>query len=336
MGSPYYIAPEQASDTKNAGPLVDIYSSGCVLFHLLAGKPPFGGATQLEVVLNHIRAPIPDLSKVAPALPAGLGPIVAKMMAKNPARRYQSPGEVRQALAAVRTGGGVAPPSRIRKWPRVLTFAIPVMLVLGLANGLWRCGRAKPAPVAPGAPEATSANGETAAETSAPEPAASKPQRRTRRPAAPHLDPRVDPYQGDPAANPSQTWSYQVAPRRGPSGLSAAVQSGDRRTLRELLDRGTPPNVPDGQTSPLHQAVHLGDGESVLMLLQKGANPNARNSVGETPLHEAMRRHDHAMVGNLLDFGANPNLPDRYGLRPLQVAGYDGTLLRKLREKGAN
>jgi hypothetical protein len=49
-----------------------------------------------------------------------------------------------------------------------------------------------------------------------------------------------------------------------------------------------------------------------------------------------MRRHDHGMVGNLLDFGANPNLPDRYGLRPLQVAGYDGYLLRKLREKGAN
>jgi hypothetical protein len=331
MGSPYYIAPEQASDTKNAGPLVDIYSSGCVLFHLLAGKPPFGGATQLEVVLNHIRAPIPDLSKVAPALPAGLGPIVAKMMAKNPARRYQSPGEVRQALAAVRTGA-VVPVPRARKLPRPARFAIPVLLALGLGVGLWRCSRAKPAPVATPAPVAARSSAEIATETSAPEPAASKPQRKIRRPSTA----RPDPYQGEPTANPPQTWSYQVAPRRGPSGLSAAVQSGDRRALRELLDRGTPPNVSDGQISPLHQAVHLGDGEAALMLLQKGANPNSRNSVGETPLHEAMRRHDHAMVGNLLDFGANPNLPDRYGMRPLQVAGYDGYLLRKLREKGAN
>jgi eukaryotic-like serine/threonine-protein kinase len=336
MGSPYYIAPEQASDTKNAGPLVDIYSSGCVLFHMLAGKPPFGGATQLEVVLNHIRAPIPDLAKVAPTVPPGLGPIVAKMMEKEPARRYQSPGEVRQALAALRTGGAVTPVSRARKWPRAVAVALPVVLVLGLANGLWRCGRAKPAPVVAPAPPATGVSLTTATETIAPEPAASKPQGRARRPTAPRVDPHVDPYQGDPAAAPPQTWSYQPTPRRGASGLSAAVQAGDRHSLRELLDRGTPPNVPDGQTSPLHQAVHLGDGEAVLMLLQKGANPNARNSAGETPLHEALRRHDHSMVSNLLDFGANPNLPDRYGLRPLQVAGYDDYLLRKLREKGAN
>jgi hypothetical protein len=212
-------------------------------------------------------------------------------------------------------------------------FAAPALLTAALATGLWRCDRAKP--VATIAPTDPSPSVPTAPDSSAPEPAASKPQRRARRPAATAV-PRVDPYQGDPAAKAPQTWSYQVAPRRGPSGLSEAVQSGDRHSLRELLDRGTPPNVPDGQTSPLHQAVHLGDRESVLMLLQKGANPNARNPNGETPLHEAMRRHDHGMVSNLLDFGANPNLPDRYGLRPLQVAGYDGTLLRKLREKGAN
>jgi serine/threonine protein kinase len=329
MGSPYYIAPEQASDTKSAGPLVDIYSSGCVLFHMLAGKPPFGGATQLEVVLNHIRAPIPDLSKVAPGVPARLGPIVAKMMEKEPARRFQSPTEVRQALAEVRSGKPVAPPPR--KLPRVAVFALPVLMVVGLATGLFRCGRAKPAPVATPVPEATSASVEIATESSGSEPAASKPQRKVRR--APSV--RVDPYQGDPTPSAPQTWSYQMAPRRA-GGVSAAVQSGDRHTLRELLDRGSSPNVADGQTSPLHQAVHLGDSEAVLMLLQKGANPSARNPSGETPLHEAMRRHDHGMVGNLLDFGANPNLPDRYGLRPLQVAGYDGYLLRKLREKGAN
>jgi ankyrin repeat protein len=53
-------------------------------------------------------------------------------------------------------------------------------------------------------------------------------------------------------------------------------------------------------------------------------------------LHEALRRRDHEIVGALLDFGANPNLPDRMGLTPLQAAGNDGTLRRRLLEKGAH
>ena len=346
MGSPYYIAPEQASDSKNAGPLVDIYSSGCVLFHMLAGTPPFGGATQLEVVLNHIRAPIPDLSKLAPSVAADLGSIVAKMMEKDPAGRYQSPSEVRQALAAVRTGRAILPASRAWKVPRLVKIAVPLVLALGLGAGIWRCGRAKPAPVAAPKPVAASVAPEAAKESSTPDLAPPKSQRRIHKPAAPRLEAYPAERAANPlehAANPAERagsaiepWANREPPRRGSSGLSAAVQAGDKNALRELLDRGTPPNVSDGQTSPLHHAVNLGDAEAVLMLLQKGANPNARNAAGETPLHEAMRRHDHAMVSSLLDFGANPNLPDRYGMRPLQVAGHDGYLLRKLREKGAN
>jgi ankyrin repeat protein len=53
-------------------------------------------------------------------------------------------------------------------------------------------------------------------------------------------------------------------------------------------------------------------------------------------LHEALRRRDYEIVGALLDFGANPNLPDRMGLTPLQAAGNDGTLVRRLLEKGAH
>jgi cytohesin len=80
----------------------------------------------------------------------------------------------------------------------------------------------------------------------------------------------------------------------------------------------------------------MGEASFVRMLLEKGASPNARDSAGETPLHEALRRRDHEIVGALLDFGANPNLPDRMGLTPLQAAGNDGTLRRRLLEKGAH
>jgi ankyrin repeat protein len=114
------------------------------------------------------------------------------------------------------------------------------------------------------------------------------------------------------------------------------LEARDTERLRTLLDRGTPPNVAEGQSSPLHEAVRLGEPGFVRMLLEKGANPNARDYSGETPLHEALRRRDRDMVGALLDFGANPNLPDRMGLTPLQAAGSDGYLVRRLLEKGAH
>jgi ankyrin repeat protein len=114
------------------------------------------------------------------------------------------------------------------------------------------------------------------------------------------------------------------------------LEARDTERLRALLDRGTPPNVADGQFSPLHEAVRLGEPRFVRMLLEKGANPNARDFAGETPLHHALHRRDREMVGALLDFGANPNLPDRMGMSPLQAAGSDGYLVRKLLEKGAH
>jgi ankyrin repeat protein len=152
-----------------------------------------------------------------------------------------------------------------------------------------------------------------------PEPVAAKPQHRSRRTSVEPLAP----------------W----APResfRARGSLSDALQARDTERLRALLDRGAQPNGADGQLSPLHEAVRMGEASFVRMLLEKGANPNARDSAGETPLHEALRRRDYEIVGALLDFGANPNLPDRTGLTPLQAAGNDGTLRRRLLEKGAH
>ena len=134
---------------------------------------------------------------------------------------------------------------------------------------------------------------------------------------------------------PSASWAPRESPRARGS-LSDALAARDTERLRGLLDRGAQPNGADGQLSPLHEAVRMGEVSFVRMLLEKGASPNARDSAGETPLHEALRRRDHEIVGALLDFGANPNLPDRMGLTPLQAAGNDGTLVRRLLEKGAH
>jgi predicted Ser/Thr protein kinase len=325
MGSPYYIAPEQASDTKNASPLVDIYSLGCVLFHMLAGAPPFAGTTHLEVILKHIRGPIPNLSQVAPSVPASLDPIVTRMMAKEPKDRFQTPSEVRQALQPLLQPGAVRQgkaPGRHWRGLRLLKFVGPGLFVVGLGASLYWCGRDKRVPAAKEGPAATASavarENPVATHAARPESAPAKPRpRRT-------------------TAEPSGPWPTRESPRAHGGGLSEALEARNSERLRALLDRGAQPNVADGQRSPLHEAVRLGEPSFVRMLLEKGANPNARDAAGETPLHEALRRRDREMVGALLDFGANPNLPDRTGMTPLQAAGNDGTLVRKLLEKGAH
>src|SRR5262249_1948462 len=94
LGTPDYIAPEQAEDSGAAKQWSDIYSLGCTLYHLLAGKPPFRGATALRKTNAHrTRA-----AEQIPNLPPGLAAVLAKMMAKDPADRYQSATEVAEAL----------------------------------------------------------------------------------------------------------------------------------------------------------------------------------------------------------------------------------------------
>jgi tetratricopeptide (TPR) repeat protein/tRNA A-37 threonylcarbamoyl transferase component Bud32 len=111
MGTPEYVAPEQASDARQADTRSDIYSLGCTLYALVAGRPPFVGESLTQIVLAHIeKEPVP-LHELRPEVPAALSAVVAKMLAKDPAKRFQRPAEVAQALAPfarVPTKGGAA------------------------------------------------------------------------------------------------------------------------------------------------------------------------------------------------------------------------------------
>jgi serine/threonine-protein kinase len=89
MGTPLYMSPEQV-EGKPLDPRTDIYSLGVTCYHMLAGQPPFRGETAFEVALRHVRdEPVP-LAQVRPDLPEALCAIVHKMMAKDPAQRYQT------------------------------------------------------------------------------------------------------------------------------------------------------------------------------------------------------------------------------------------------------
>jgi tRNA A-37 threonylcarbamoyl transferase component Bud32 len=99
MGTPAYLAPEQARDPRHVDIRADIYSLGCALYHLLTGQVPFPAVTLAEVVLQHqLEEPAP-IDQWRPDIPSDVQAIVRKMMAKRPDERYQTPAAVTDALA---------------------------------------------------------------------------------------------------------------------------------------------------------------------------------------------------------------------------------------------
>ncbi len=99
MGTPDYIAPEQAEDTKHADIRADIFSLGCSLFHLLTGQTPYKGDTLMSKLMARMQDTVPPASPLRSDVPQALDALIAKMLQKNPADRQQTPAEVATALA---------------------------------------------------------------------------------------------------------------------------------------------------------------------------------------------------------------------------------------------
>ena len=99
MGTPDYLAPEQARNSHDVDIRADIYSLGCTLYFALTGKPPFAQSrTAFDKVLAHTQSEPPCLTQFRDDLPDGVLEIVAKMMSKKPADRYATPAEVATVL----------------------------------------------------------------------------------------------------------------------------------------------------------------------------------------------------------------------------------------------
>jgi WD40 repeat protein len=99
MGTPDYIAPEQARSTRSADIRSDIFSLGCTLFRAVTGRLPYEGESVVEKLMARALAEAPPLRQFCPEAPPALELVVARMLARDPKARYQTPREAAAALA---------------------------------------------------------------------------------------------------------------------------------------------------------------------------------------------------------------------------------------------
>ncbi len=112
VGTPAYMAPEMATGDV-VTPAVDIYALGVTLFQMLTGRLPFRGETPLSVMMAHASEPVPDVRELRPELPIGVSAVVMRALAKNPAERYPTAGDLAADLERAVQGQPVteAPPT---------------------------------------------------------------------------------------------------------------------------------------------------------------------------------------------------------------------------------
>ncbi len=158
LGTPYYIAPEQAEGTKDLDSRTDMYSLGICLYQMLSGELPYTGDSPVELILQHVEAPIPSVRDKRADIPPSVDEIVRKCMAKKVKDRYATPadliaaidqalkGEVAEAIAKPPVPPKTSPPAfredlaetpvsplsyprRKRRWlPSALGIAVVVLL----------------------------------------------------------------------------------------------------------------------------------------------------------------------------------------------------------------
>ena len=98
MGTPEYMAPEQWGDSGAVDWRADAYSLGCVLFEMVAGRPPFPSATIAEAYTHHTQSVPPMLRTIVPELPIEIERLIHQLLAKDPAARGESMHAIARAL----------------------------------------------------------------------------------------------------------------------------------------------------------------------------------------------------------------------------------------------
>lgn len=113
LGTPDFIAPEQARDARKVDTRADIYSLGCTLYYLLTGRPPFAGGTDVQKLLRHVNEKPYPIEELRPGIPTALSQILNKMLEKKPEDRFQTPATLANALEAIIVGNSPVPSTEV-------------------------------------------------------------------------------------------------------------------------------------------------------------------------------------------------------------------------------
>jgi serine/threonine-protein kinase len=133
-GTPMFMAPEQAMGDRSLDARADIYALGGMLYFALTGRPPFGGATPIAVMVAHVRDPIEPPSRHRPGLPEDLERVVLRCLAKEPGDRFPTVDALREALSACHSAADWGP-HRADAWWAVEMQTIPLDAPTGPSPG---------------------------------------------------------------------------------------------------------------------------------------------------------------------------------------------------------
>ena len=136
IGTAQYLSPEQARGER-VDARSDLYSTGCLMYELLTGRPPFTGDSPVAIAYQHVREnPIPP-SRLDPSLPPWADSIVLKAMAKSPNDRYQSAAEmqadIQRAASGMQVAAAMQPPTRVDYYDQQRTHQMGPQTMMGVA-----------------------------------------------------------------------------------------------------------------------------------------------------------------------------------------------------------
>ena len=134
VGTAQYLSPEQALGEVADAP-TDIYSTGCLLYELLTGRPPFSGETPVSIAYQHVSGALVPARQVQPDLPESVEVVLAVALAKKPEDRYASANAMLQDINKIRAGQNIS--TKVTREPlasrrTVITTGL-VVLAIGIA-----------------------------------------------------------------------------------------------------------------------------------------------------------------------------------------------------------